>query len=256
MLHEIKDIERLKINAKDGDVGFVYDFYFDDESWTTRYLVADTGNWLTGRKILLSPHALEKPDFENKSISVKLIKKQIEESPGLSHDEPVSRQHETKLSDYYGWPAYWLIEPVSHAAVIQDKLKKDDVEKEFRKKKKGDPHLRSVREVRSYTIEALDGEVGTVESFLIDDENWNIKYLVIDTRKWMHWLPGGKYFIISPQWVKEIDRENSKIYIEYDKETLENSPQYDPDQVLDTEFENRVYDCYRKFVQRKYEFVT
>jgi hypothetical protein len=256
MLHVIKDLERLKINAKDGDIGFVYDFYFDDESWTTRYLVADTGNWLTGRKILLSPHAIDKPDFENKSIPVKLIRKQIEDGPGINHDEPVSRQHESKLSDYYGWPSYWMIEPVSHADVIQNKLKKDDVVEQDRKKRKGDPHLRSIREVRSYTVEAIDGEVGQVDSFLIDDENWNIKYLVIDTRKWLSWLPGGKYHIISPQWIKEIDWENSRIVIEYDKDTLENSPMYDPEQVIDIEFENKLYDCYRQFIHRKYEFIT
>jgi hypothetical protein len=256
MLHEIKELERLKINAKDGDLGFVYDFYFDDENWTTRYLVADTGNWLTGRKVLVSPHSIDKPDFDNKSIPVKLIKKQIEDSPGILDDEPVSRQHESKLSDYYGWPAYWLVEPVSHAAVIQDRLKKEQEVAQKKKKKKGDPHLRSIREVRSYTVEALDGEVGQVDSFLIDDENWNIKYLVIDSRKWLSWLPGGKYHIISPEWIKEIDWEKSRIYIEYDKETLENSPMYDPDKPVDKKFENKLYDCYRKFVQRKYEFIT
>ena len=66
MLHVVKDLERMKINAKDGNVGYVYDFYFDDLTWTARYLVADTGNWLIGRRVLLSPQAVQNPHVVEK----------------------------------------------------------------------------------------------------------------------------------------------------------------------------------------------
>ena len=83
------------------------DFYFDDKSWTIRYLVADTGNWLLGRKVLLSPIAVGKADFSGERFNVKLTKKQVEESPSIDTDKPVSRQHEAYYHDYYGYPYYW-----------------------------------------------------------------------------------------------------------------------------------------------------
>ena len=82
-------------------------FYFDDHHWTIRYLVADTGNWLISRQVLISPHALAAINREKRSISIRLTKKQIEESPSLDSDKPVSRQFEDAYHRYYGLPAYW-----------------------------------------------------------------------------------------------------------------------------------------------------
>lgn len=256
MLYRVKDLEKLKIDAKDGNLGYIDDFYFDDVSWVTRYVVVDTGKWLTGRKVLISPFSIEKPKFQNKSIPVSLTKKQIEESPGIHVDEPVSRQHEQMLTKYYGWPAYWTVDPTAQAILAQRTAEIEKLSTKDNLEKDGDPHLRSIREIRNYNVEAIDGDVGHVDSFIIDDSNWNIKYLVIDTRKWMHWLPGGKFAIISPDWIKKIDWEESKVSIEYDKETLENSPLYDPTLIIDEEFENRLYDCYRLFVEKKYEHIA
>ena len=107
MQNSTKDLKGNAIVATDGDIGKVDDFYFDDKSWTIRYLVADTGNWLLGRKVLLSPIAVGKADFSSGRINVKLTKKQVEESPSIDSDKPVSRQHEAYYHDYYGYPYYW-----------------------------------------------------------------------------------------------------------------------------------------------------
>lgn len=247
MLHVIKDLERLKINAKDGDVGYVYDFYFDDTTWITRYIVADTGNWLTGRSVLLSPNAVDKSDFNEKALSVNLKKEQIENSPSISEDEPVSLQHEKLLTDYYGWPAYWTLDPALQSMVA---MKQDEYEKEGTQ---GDPHLRSIREVRSYDVEVLEGDIGVVDSFIVDDSNWNIKYLVVDTRKWLHWLPGGKFVLISPEWIDKVDYQRSKIFLSVDKKTIEDIPEYEHAEDIDMKFENKLYDCYKTFLNRKHE---
>ncbi|MBL1213326.1 MAG: PRC-barrel domain containing protein [Ignavibacteriae bacterium] len=247
MLHVVKDLERLKIDAIDGDIGYVYDFYFDDVTWTTRYLVADTGKWLTGRRVLLSPNSVEKPDFKEKELSVNLKREQIESSPSISEDEPVSLQHEKLLGDYYDWPAYWSMDPALQSMFA---MKDDEHNKDV---SSGDPHLRSIREVRSYDVEALDGDIGVVDSFIIDDNNWNIKYLVIDTRKWLHWLPGGKFVLISPKWIDKVDYQSSKIFLSVDKKTVEEIPEFEHAKDIDMKFENKLYDCYRAFLNRKQE---
>jgi hypothetical protein len=247
MLHVIKDLERLKINTIDEDIGYVYDFYFDDKSWITRYIVVDTGNWLTGKKVLVSPYSIKKPNFIEKTISTNLTKKQIENSPHISFEEPVSRQFEQMLSDYYGWPAYWSMDASMQAMAA---MNKDENPKSLRIKD-GDPHLRSVREVRDYNIQAIDGEIGIVDSFIIDDENWVIKYLVIDTRKWLHWLPGGKYVLIAPEWIEKIEWRKSKVNVALDRNTIENGPEFTSVEAIDDKFENKLYNCYKNFIEQK-----
>lgn len=64
MLRSIEELRGYTIGAIDGDIGSVDDFYFDDERWAVRYLVADTGGWLGGRKVLITPPALREPDWQ------------------------------------------------------------------------------------------------------------------------------------------------------------------------------------------------
>ena len=107
MLRQAKEFKNFKLRARDGDIGKAKEFYFDDENWTVRYLVANTGGWLSYRLVLISPYALDPANEAEQVLPVDLTKKQIEESPSLNSDQPVSRQFETRYYSYYGWPNYW-----------------------------------------------------------------------------------------------------------------------------------------------------
>ena len=107
MLRKAKDLNGYKLSALDGEIGAVQDFYFDDQSWTVRYLIADTGGWLSERTVLISPYALEPAKFSERVIPVDLNKHQIESSPPLVAHKPVSRQYEMQYYPFFGWPAYW-----------------------------------------------------------------------------------------------------------------------------------------------------
>ena len=107
MLNKAKTLKGYKLHSLDGEIGKVKEFYFDDHHWTIRYLIADTGNWLTGRQVLISPYALAAVNKEEQYIAINLTKKQIEDSPSLDSDKPVSRQFEESYYGYYGWPLYW-----------------------------------------------------------------------------------------------------------------------------------------------------
>ena len=41
--------------------------------------------------------------------------------------------------------------------------------------------LRSSKDLEGYTVTATDGEVGSVVNFLLDDEHWVVRYLVVQT---------------------------------------------------------------------------
>jgi hypothetical protein len=184
MLNKIKTLKGYRLDGLDGEIGKVKEFYFDDMYWTIRYLVADSGNWLSDRLVLISPNALLAVNKEEQKIAINLTKKQIEDSPPLESDKPVSRQYEKAYYIYYGWPIYWMgpygwgpYPYIVHDryAVLQD---------EEAEKKEWDTHLRSTNAVSGYHIQASDGEIGNVEDFIVDDETWAIRYLIINTRNW------------------------------------------------------------------------
>ncbi len=174
MLRKAKTLKGYTLDSLDGEIGKAKEFYFDDQHWTVRYLVAETGNWLMGRKVLLSPYALVAVIKEEKKITVNLTKKQIEDSPSLDSDKPVSRQFEEAYYGYYGWPMYWDGDFMwgSYPNIVRDR---EELMKAAQNKKAWDPHLRSTHAVGGYHIQATDGEIGHVEDFVIDDETWAIR---------------------------------------------------------------------------------
>ena len=229
MLRTVKSLRGYKLHAIDGDVGKVREFYFDDHLWTVRYLVADTGNWLVDRLVLLSPASLGNPEWERQVFPVNLTMDQVEESPRISADEPVSRRMEVDLHGYYGWSPYWY--GAAYIAAAQAHSQEED---------KGDPHLRSTREVIGYHIHARDGEIGHVDDFVVDDESWDVRYMVVDTR---NWLPGKKV-LVAPQWAASVDWAGRQVSVDLAKDAIENGPAFDPTLPVNREYEVRLYDYY------------
>ena len=67
MLTNASLIKGCTVAASDGHIGSVSDFLFDDSTWLVRWLVVDTGNWLSGRKVLLPPSVLGRLDPTDRS---------------------------------------------------------------------------------------------------------------------------------------------------------------------------------------------
>ena len=107
MLTNAKNLKGFVIQATDGKIGTVDQFYFDDETWGIRYLTVETGGWLDDRRVLISPFSVVSADWKAKRLDVALTKKQVENSPDIDTHRPVSRQYETEYLAYYGYPNYW-----------------------------------------------------------------------------------------------------------------------------------------------------
>lgn len=242
MLHKVKTLKGYSLESLDGEIGAVKEFYFDDKQWTIRYLVADTGNWLTGRHVLISPHALVEAIKEERHISVNLTKKQIEDSPSLDSDKPISRQFEEAYNGYFEWPAYWGGPYGAYPyAVVRDRQKMSD---NNQGEKEWDPHLRSTLEVSSYHIQALDGEIGHVDDFVIDDETWAIRYLIIDTRNW--WP--GKKVLVSTQWIERVSWNESKVFVNLTREAIKQAPEYSEESLITRDYETILHVHYNRRV--------
>jgi uncharacterized protein YrrD len=241
MLSKAKTLTGYKLNSLDGEIGEVKEFYFDDQHWTIRYLVADTGDWLTDRQVLISPYALVEVIAANENITTNLTKKQIEGSPSLDSDKPVSRQFEVAYHRYYGWSMYWG-GPEGWGSYPTIVGEPEQWGKATTAEKAWDPHLRSTHDVSGYHIQAADGEIGHVEDFIIDDETWAIRYLVIDTRNW--W--SGEKVLVAPQWIERVSWSKRKVFINLTRETIKHSPEYTDNSQLTRDYEDKLHRHYNR----------
>jgi len=222
MLIKAKTLKDYRLNSLTGEVGRVQEFYFDDRHWAVRYLVADTGDWLPGRQVLISPYALGAASKAERTIAVSLTKKQIEDSPALESAKPVSRQFEEVYHNYHGWPAYWA-GPYMWGAYpsIERGLAKGELPALDPSDVAHDYHLRSTQSVTGHHVQASDGDIGHIDDFIIDDSNWAIRYLVVDTQ---NWLPGRKV-LIAPRWIERISWVESKVFVGLTREAVKLSPE-------------------------------
>jgi len=253
MLRHESEINGYAIHASDGLIGTVSDFLFDDDTWLLRWLVIDTGNWLPGHKILLPPSALADVNHMGRQFSVKLTKQQVKECPDVESDLPVSRQSEADIYSYYGWAPYWGAGSylgmvaygggvVGATAGTNPSLELMQREKEIDDAQRGkdDPALRSANEVTGYRIHASDGEIGHVDDLLVEDEDWSIHYLIVDTKEW--WP--GKKVLISPLSVRKIEWADRQVNLGADRQKIKDSPAYDPSMTVDPIYENNHHNHY------------
>jgi PRC-barrel domain len=246
MLWNASAINGYAIAASDGEIGTVSDFLFDDSSWLVRWLVVDTGKWLSGRKVLLPTSVLGHFDEAGEKIPVRLTMQQVRDSPEIDTDRPVSRQMETSVYDYYGWSPYWgtgfymggygYVPGAMVAAPAR--RREEDIADAWRRD--DDLHLRSVEAVTGYHIHASDGEIGHVEDFLVEDADWSIHYLVIDTKNW--WP--SKKVLISPRSARDIDWMDRLVNLDVDRQKVKDSPPYDASTPVDRAYEKDFHKHY------------
>jgi sporulation protein YlmC with PRC-barrel domain len=232
--------------AKDGEIGKVFDVLVDDETWRVRYLVGDTGGWLSGKHVLLAPPLVG--PLQGEAMPVALTRAEIENSPEIDVQKPVSAQREEEIAAHYGWTPYWIAMgtagappalPESWPGPFPGPLDADD---QRTPRSGGDPHLRSAREVRGYRLQGSDGPVGKVSDLLIDEDEWTVRYLVVDTGRW---LPGRKV-ILSPAWVLEVRWADQIVRVDLERERIGNSPEYQAGKPVDREYEARLHDYFAR----------
>ena len=233
MLRSAKSLHDYHVQATDGTVGRVKDFLFDSQEWVVRYVVVETGEWQQGRRVLLIPGVLGVPSVEGRILPVDLTRDQVENSPDVDADKPVLRQHEVELFEYYGWSPYWGIRPEDLTAQVQSTNEKAGIASDH-------PNLRSMHTVTGYAIRATDGAIGHVEDFILEDESWAVRYIVVNTR---HWLSGNRV-IVSPEWVEAIDWETRTVSLSLSRNEVKNGPPYDPGQPVNRQYEVHLYDYY------------
>lgn len=246
MLRSIKDLEEYTIGATDGTIGQVRDFFFDDEAWVIRYLVVDTGTWLSSRMVLISPISLGQPDKAGKVLPVSITRAQVMNSPDIDTQKPVSWQHELQYFGYYGYPYYWgggglwgegpypdmMLSGYGgfgSADATSLQVANTAERAELARRQGDDPHLRSSNKVMDYYIHATDGDIGHVQGLLVEEKTWAIRYLIVNTSNW--WL--GHQVLIAPQWIQDVSWLEATVSVNLTRQAVKDAPAYDPTMQLE-----------------------
>jgi uncharacterized protein YrrD len=252
MLRLSSEVRGYAIRARDGVIGKVSDILFDDQTWMMRWVVVDPERWLEDRKVLLPIIALGHLDAEQEEFSVRLSRQQIKDSPDIDSDRSVSRHMEANVYDHYGWTPYWgtgffmggggylggamgapYLESREHAARGPEFADNPD-----------DAHLRSMKALQGYDIHATDGDIGHLEDFLVEDVDWSIRYLVVNTNSW--WL--GHKVVASPRIVETIDWGRRLVSVKVDKKALKDCPAYGGLEKIDRDYDRTYNDYYSGLV--------
>lgn len=230
MMRSLMDLLRYEVTAIDGEVGYVVNFLLDDERWAVRYLVVQTRGPLfpDGRRVLISPISFLHADWLTHRFHVALTKEVLAKSPTINADQPVSRAQERAFDDYYGLKSYWHDE---HGVPPSDVLKSSQG---------SDMHLRSAEEIVGYRVQGTDDTIGHIENFIVDDATWQLRYLVINTRNW--WF--GKKVLVAPHWATQVGWKDGTVYIDLPRQTIKDSPEWNPSAPVNREYETRLYDYY------------
>ncbi|HET9241284.1 MAG TPA: hypothetical protein VFO10_28725 [Oligoflexus sp.] len=267
MLYRASALIKIGVQAVDRGAGIIKDLYFDDRAWKIRYCVVDTGSWLSGRQVLISPEALTALDAEAGAFQSKLTEEQIKNSPGADTEKTVSRQYEEYLSSYYGWSPYWSTpQAVSsfpgiytyppYPAGISRTLdllssatpKSPSEEGQSYPGQAEESHLRSFLEVKSYGLRALDGDLGHVEDLLIDAADWSVTHVIVDTRTW--W-PGGEV-VVDRGMIQAINWEDRVMMVAMVRDEVKEAPPYSRDLSLSESFQTKVSQYYQDLSARRH----
>jgi hypothetical protein len=243
MLICAKQILGHSLEGADGRLGRVADLDFDDQSWTVRYVVVDTGGWLTGQQVLISPAVFGHPDWNQKSIPVGLTKQQVEQSPPINAHQTVSRRMEAALQEHYGWPAYWAEPPAEFAGPAPSQPGVPSTRRGAEAKQaESEMHLRSMREMTGYHVHAEGGEAGRLEDFLVEADTWKVRYIEVKTGKWF----AGRSFLVSPAWIESVSWSERSVQVDLPVSAIRSAPEYDPSQPVTREYEKRLHAHYTK----------
>jgi hypothetical protein len=243
MLRSAKELKGFTVRGTDGEVGQLDDFFFDDERWTIRYIVVQTGGWL-GRRVLISPVSFSGTDWSGGAIDLSLARDRIRNSPDADLHAPISREYETSHMAYYGYAPYWggpdYWGMAAYPAALNGAVATRGDRAPAAVQESREAHVHSSLAVLGYHIQASDGEIGHVDDLIIDDERWAIRYLRIDTSNWI----GGKPVLVPQRALRRADWGRGTIEVALTKDQVHSSPRYDPG-VLNREDEQRLEAHYR-----------
>ena len=241
MLTSTQDLKGFQLKADDGEIGKILSFFFDDGTWTVRYIVVRTGRFMLGKEVLIAPESVRKVSLQEQLLHVSLTTEKIKDSPDVDTRLPVSRQRELELFRHYGWVPYWHPPLTALDPGFAPMPPNPPIEENGEVPGDQDLNLRDVEEVTGYRVGAADGQIGHVEGFLLDDRSWVLRYVIVDTR---NWLPGGRKVLFPVEFLTGFSWEDRTAGTGLAIRQIQGSPGFDSSQAVTPEVEESLYKYY------------
>ena len=254
MLRKLNEIKGFTVQGTEEKLGESSDFYFDQDHFVLRYIVLETDGWLKKEQTLISTDEIEAIDYNKKEIKTAMTAEELENGPGIEKNQPISKLMEEKVVKHYDWPLYWAssapggVPNIPAGTKMREKLldfeNLTEEEKQEREEKL-DSNLRSLNEISGYEIQAVDKSFGKVKDLFVDEEDWLIRYLLIDTRK----ILPSKKVIIAPEWIRHISWDRQQVFVKKTKKEIKNAPKYKEDRakkLVSRDYEKDLYDHYNE----------
>jgi uncharacterized protein YrrD len=239
-------LKHYAISGSDGELGKIKDMYFDDSSWTVRYLVVDTGSWLTGRRVLLSPESITHIDHLNRIVNVGLSRDRIAEAPSVDAHVPVTRHATLAVDQFYGWHHTWItgglidfqVPTANYGPLVTPPEMPEEVRAAWDARRSLDPNLQSLADVHGYSVEAADDEhkLARFQDAIINEATWRIPYVVVDVGTWFT----DKHAIVPVHRVRHLDANRRRTVLDMPAAVFEAAPKFDGVDTLDERQESAV----------------
>jgi hypothetical protein len=200
MIITANQIYGVATRCTDGCLGKVDDLLFDDRSWNVTSVVIRLGGWLQHQRVLVTPADIEATEWSTGRLCLRLSQSRLRTAPSLESNPPVAMQKWRELQ-VVAWDGFW-------SGVLN--------------RMPGDPHLRNTRAVTGYRVLGLDAKAGYIDSFVIDDETWQIRYLVVRVGR----RRTAKRVVLEPRWVESIAWEDRRVQIHLPRTEIEHAREF------------------------------
>lgn len=240
MRRSLKELLGYSIKATDGHHGDINDFLFDGNNWIINYIHADLGTIFKDKKVIIPRMFWKNPSWINQNFEVSLSIKDIENGPLIDEYLPVSKQYEKELLKHFDLQSH--IMRFQSQSVLQT-AGNIHLENAFTKSVSEDYEnkgsLRSFREVCNYSIRTKDGFKGKLNDLIIDDSNWEVKYIIIDLNGSIPW---SRKVLINVNWIERISYPKKSIKINLNSDSLLNSKDFNPNELVNTKKVTKRFD--------------
>jgi hypothetical protein len=185
---------------------------------------------------LISPIAINEINDRYKTISIVLKHAKAIGIPKYDPAQPISRDFERRFYSNFGWPVYWGgggrwgNERMPSALFTAAPIKEVPVTHHERERA---TWLRTITEIMPFRVFAQDNALGPISDLIINDETWEIRYIVVDARP----LCPGRYVLISPHWISVMSMGEKVLTIDIPSDTIRRAPQYNPAYPITRDYE-------------------
>lgn len=227
MLITVQQILQQPVYGAHEALGDLVDLLLDSYTWNVRFGVVEVGAWLASRPVLIDAPRLAQAQWNETehALRLPLSRSEIRACPPLESLTGARPPREAGLVEHFVWGSHWREHLTSQPAPVGV----DAVPTPASPAEQRERDLYAARQLIGYRLEAVDGEVGALQDFLLDLDHWVVRYFIVELDTFL----GGRRRLISPGAAEAIHPSDRLLRVHFSAAEIEAAPEYDPRHPLD-----------------------